>query len=105
MNKTNATQQAEQFLAAAKAAGFRVSVEPNMVRITKSFASGDNAAFVDCDMSYGSVLSLAPLKGGSVWGTDGGSVGGYSALTRGQFVMSKSGTAKRFTAALAKLVS
>jgi hypothetical protein len=39
-----------------------------------------------------SVLDLAPLKGGSVWGTDGGSIGGAVALQNGQFVMNKSGS-------------
>lgn len=97
-------KQAQDFLAAAKAAGFSVTVTPSVVKIHKTIPVGDKAAFVDADMAAPSILSLAPLKGGSIWGTDGGSVGGHAALTSGKFVMNKSGSGSNFTKALAKLI-
>ncbi len=71
--------------------------------VEKSFTPGDVQAFVTCDMDAPFLLALAPLRGGSVWGTDGGSVGGYSAVKHGQYVLNKAGQGARFVAALAKL--
>ena len=95
--------QAAKMIATAKEHGFNiVVVSPSVVRITKSFIPGERHAFAHCDMMAGSILDLAPLKGGSVWGTDGGSIGGSIALKTGSFVMNKSGTGKRFTSELKK---
>lgn len=69
-----------------------VATSDTVIRITRKFEVGDNQTFCECDMMASSVLDLAPLKGGSVWGTDGGSIGGAVALQNGQFVMSKSGS-------------
>lgn len=95
---------ARNFLDAAKAAGFTVFVTRGIVRIRATFKPNDKDAFTKLDMSYGSVLALAPLKGGSVWGTDGGGVGGAAALWEGVFTMNKSGTGARFLASLNKLI-
>ena len=101
MNKTQ--EQVARFISECKLEGFSWSVVcGSVVRITKIFTPGDKDTFAACDMLAGSVLAFAPLKGGSVWGTDGGSVGGHVALTRGEFVMSKSGDGKLFIAALRK---
>jgi hypothetical protein len=98
---SKAKEQAQKFVEQALAHGFRVVVaNDNVVRIVRSFNPGDKEAFTHCDMVAGSVLDLAPLRGGSVWGTDGGSVGGMSALNSGMFVMNKSGEAKSFMKAL-----
>lgn len=69
-----------------------VATSDTIIRITRKFEVGDRQAFCECDMMASSVLDLAPLKGGSVWGTDGGSIGGAVALQNGQFVMNKSGS-------------
>lgn len=99
---TKTQQQVQEFVVACKEHGFSWETRGSIVTISRKFAIGDKDAFVDCDMFAGSVLSLAPLKGGSVWGTDGGSVGGLHALNSGLFRMNKSGNGKRFIAALAK---
>ena len=101
--KTNTTAgQVGKFLSAAREHGFKVEIaSENVVRITKPFTPGDRDAFVGCDMFGESVLAIAPLKGGSVWGTDGGSIGGMSAITHGRYTLNKSGTAKRFMRLLA----
>lgn len=99
--QTKAAKQASEFLAVAHKYGFRVEVLGNtLVRITREITPGSLEEFVECDMMYGEVLALAPLKGGSVWGTDGGSVGGQAAVRSGKFVMNKSGSAYRFMTAL-----
>lgn len=102
---TEVGRQVDAFLTAARDHGFMVSIaSENVVRITKTFAVGDNDAFTACDMFGGSVLALVPLRGGSVWGTDGGSVGGMSALKHGRYTLNKSGTAKRFMSVLAQVI-
>lgn len=102
--KVNAQEQATKFIASCKEHGFDfIIASDSVIRITKEFTPGDKEAFTTCDMFAGSVLALAPLKGGSIWGTDGGSIGGMSALNSGKFVMNKSGeSGKRFIAALRK---
>jgi len=102
MNKTQ--EQVARFISECKLEGFSWSVVcGSVVRITKTFTPGDKDAFTACDMMASSVLAFAPLKGGSVWGTDGGSVGGHAGLTNGEFVLNKSGDGKRFISALKKL--
>ena len=95
--------QVDAFVSACKSAGFAWSVRDSIVTIEALFTPEDREAFVRLDGTYGSVLALAPLKGGSVWGTDGGSVGGMVACRTGRFTMNKSGNGKRFLAALAKV--
>ena len=98
---TKSQQQAKDFIMAAQVSGFSVVVvNPNVVRIIKDITPGDKSAFAECDMNYSSVLALAPLKGGSSWGSDGASIGGVVALQNGRFHMNKSGDGVRFMNAL-----
>lgn len=97
--------QAQKFVDACKAAGFvPVIASDSVVRVVKRFAAGDTDAFVTCDMQGPGLLGLVPLRGGSVWGTDGGGMGGHAAINQGQYTLNKSGTGKRFIAALRSLV-
>lgn len=102
-SKKSPAEQAQAFVAACREHGFTWSASASVVRISKEFTPGDGYAFADCDMVAGDILALAPLKGGSVWGTDGGSVGGHVGLTHGRYELKKSGTGARFLAALNKL--
>jgi hypothetical protein len=96
-NEMKASEQVKQFLAACKEYGFSwETCGNNVLRIRKKFTPNDKEAFTFCDMFGPSCLALVPLKGGSVWGTDGGSVGGYSGLRSGEYILNKSGTAARF---------
>lgn len=105
-NKPNATKQAEEFLAVARKYGFKVQIAgDSVVRIVRHITVGSLDEFCEADSMYNDVLAYAPLKNGSVWGTDGGSVGGQAAVNSGVFVMNKSGNGSRFMKALAKLVS
>lgn len=92
---------AAEFVAAARKAGWIVTVKESIVTISKHFAANDRAAFVACDSEYYGILTMVPARGGSIWGTDGGSVGGYSAMLHGFFTMHQSGVGKRVAAAIA----
>lgn len=92
---------AADFVAAARKAGYTVRIDGTIVSITKHFAANDRAAFVECDSEYYGILSMVPARGGSMWGTDGGGVGGYSAMLHGCFTMKQSGVGARIAAAIA----
>ena len=94
-----------RFIDAANEAGFLIAVvNTSVVRISKRFALGDKDAYTKCDMTAFGVLELAPLKGGSVWGTDGGSIGGQVGLQNGHYTLNKSGNGVRFMNELKKLL-
>ncbi len=103
MRKGKAAVAAAKFADACKAAGWRWSVRGNVVSVAKHFSPGDNAAYVAADGEYYGLLSLVSARGGSMWGSDGSGVGGYSALLHGHFVENVSGVSKGFAAALASL--
>jgi hypothetical protein len=103
--KPTPAMQAAQFVSRCSELGWKIeSVSDSVVTITKRFRAGDRDALVECDMEYYSILSLAALRGGSIWGTDCGGVGAISALNNGVFRMNKSGTGKRFTEAVRKAI-
>lgn len=103
MAKQNKTQaQVKVVLDTAQKNGFTISFSDHVFTITKNINPDDSAAFADCETGAYEVLSAVPLRGGSVWGTDGASVGGYVAMKSGFFQMNKSGEGKRFMAELQK---
>jgi hypothetical protein len=95
--KTLAT--ARKFVAAARSAGWRISSRENVVTITKGFTAQSREGFVQLDGEYYGILSILPWKG-SMWGTDGSGVGGYSAMLHGVFTMNVSGVADRMIDAI-----
>lgn len=102
---TKAKEQAITFVSSARKYGWNVErASGNIVTITKRFTPGNMEELTDCDMEYFSILCDAPLKGGSVWGTDCGGIGAMAALRDGNFRMNKSGSGKRFLAEVEKLL-
>jgi len=98
---TKARKTAITFLAAARAEGFAVTVKtPTVVCVSRLFRAGDKDVFTDCDMAAPGVLGILGARGGSMWGTDGGSMGGAVALQTGEFRLNVSGVPKRVTEAL-----
>jgi hypothetical protein len=73
--------------------------------IRKDFAPGDRAAYAACDSEAYGILARIPSRGGSVWGTDGGSVGGHVGMTGGYYQLNKSGVGARVAAAVAKILA
>ena len=102
---SNATDIAKSIIKAAADNGFTLEVRGSILTVHSHFKGGDvEEWFRNCDMSYYSVLGLLKRsEPGSDWGTDGGSIGGMSALSSGHFMMNRSGGSKRILAALTKL--
>lgn len=104
--KTSRTQQAQDFIARCADLNWRIQeITDSVVTITKRFTPCDREQFTTCDMEYYDILDMVPFRGGSVWGTDGGGIGGMSAMANGFFKMNKSGSGgKKFAAEVRKLL-
>ena len=98
--KTSTKTAAANFATAARDAGWKISSRENVVTITKHFTPTSRDEFVTLDGEYYGILSLVKARGGSMWGTDGSGVGGYSAMLHGCFTMNISGVSQAFIAAL-----
>ncbi len=104
-NQTNSNMSdVQEFIKKATEAGFSIVAGDSIVSITKQFTPGDTKAFAECDGQYYWILRLVPVvkSRSSVWGTDGGSVGGWAALESGRFTLNISGVQKKFLAELEK---
>ncbi len=92
--------EAIEFAQKCKAAGITIErAEGSILTLSKAFTAHDNAGFAAAETDV-SILYEAPGKGGSVWGTDGASIGGMVALRTGIMRLNKSGVQKRWLAAL-----
>jgi len=101
--KVSAKAQAEKFAAACRADGFFWTTWDSIVTIQKTFPKGSATEYTAADSIAGYLLSLAPLRGGSVWGTTSDGVGGYAGLNGGYYRLNKSGAGARFLTELAKI--
>jgi len=100
MNKSRVL--AEALVDKAHLYGWNVAVRRNTIlEITKRISGLDE--FTTADMEYGSILDSVPSGCGSTWGTDGGGIGGMTALNTGLFVMKKSGVRKLILKELIKM--
>jgi hypothetical protein len=91
------------FIASAKRYGF--SIESNggeVVTIRRRFAPNDVEAYRECDMIGPGLFDYLKPRGGSCWGTDGGSIGGAIGLRDGYYKLNQSGVPKRYVAELLK---
>ena len=70
----------------------------NILTLTKRIPIGDSLAFADAETDCSIIYDLPGC--GSVWGTDGGSIGGMSALQTGRFRLNRSGVQKRILKAI-----
>lgn len=96
--------EVQTFISKAKEAGFDIVCGDSIVSITKEFTPGDAKAFAQCDSQYYWILRLVPVvkSNSSIWGTDGGGVGGWVAIQNGKFIMNISGVKKSFIKELQK---
>ena len=104
MKKTS-LQIAKEIKQKADDLGWQLAVRNgSILTITKKLARCNMEEFTKADMEYYSILGKLPTTSpGSMWGTDGGGVGGMSALNSGMFTMNKSGGSKRILNALSKM--
>lgn len=95
-----------QFVSRVKELGWTVSRSADChIEITKQIKIRDFDDLTKADGEYGELVDMIPLTGGSVWGTECGSVGGYIAFETGRFSINKTGFGgKRFTQAVERLL-
>jgi hypothetical protein len=103
------TQQTEKPKPADIAKRFVQSCRSNQVEIeirgseiltlSKRIIAGDGNSFADAETDCSIIYNL-PGGCGSVWGTDGGSIGGMVAMQTGQFKLNRSGIQKRILKAI-----
>lgn len=87
-----------------KRLGWTYEVRGSIFTIKKAIQRCDNNSFCMADSEYYGILGLLPsTSAGSVWGTDGGGIGGVAAMNTGVFTMNKSGGSVRVLNALKKL--
>jgi hypothetical protein len=96
---------AQEFVDACRNNDWKIDLNCGIVQIRKQFAPGDSSAYAECDGQAFHLLAMVPLRGGSVWGTDGGSVGGAVGLRNGFYELKKSGSGSRFIKAVAKILA
>lgn len=103
MQTIKAQFNAADWKARMNAAGYQIRASGCVVTLIKHIGPGNREGFVECDMlTAGYLYELPKTSPGSVWGTDGGSVGGMVAIRSGVFELNRSGISKRVVAALAK---
>jgi len=101
MNTTKKTplQIASDFVAHCRKNEIIIERCENILTLTKRIPIGDGLAFADAESDCSIIYSL-PGGCGSVWGTDGGSIGGMTALNTGRFRLNRSGVQKRILKAI-----
>lgn len=100
---TAAAEIARTFVAQAREYGFSIRLRGSIVTIAAQFTPGDGRAYAGFDMGSGCLYGLP--KTGSIWGTDGASIGGAIGCDRGEFEMHASGVRARVIAAIAKAIA
>ena len=100
-------KNAKEFLDGANKAGWNVRISSGVVKISQNFQVGSKHEFVGLDMTYRGVLEEVPVvkANSSIWGTDGGGIGGMVAIQNGLFVANISGVKKAFLKALANALN
>jgi hypothetical protein len=102
---SKAQETARKILDTARKLGWNVEVRRGNTILTISKRISGNDEFVTADMEYYTILGELPTtSAGSIWGTDGGGIGGMIALNTGVFTMHRSGGSKRVLTALAKII-
>jgi hypothetical protein len=100
--KKSPAEIASRFVSHCKACNITIERASHILTLTKQIPIGDNKAFADAEMDCSIIYDL-PGGCGSVWGTDGGSIGGMTALNTGRFRLNRSGVQKRILKAIANL--
>lgn len=83
--------------------GFSVTVRGASLVVNKRFTPNDKDAYTRAESEANDILDMVPMTSpGSIWGTDGASIGGHVGLTNGYMTLNKSGCSKRVLNAIAK---
>lgn len=84
------------FAAKCKERGITIDVHGGILRLSQRFQAGSNEAFTNAETDVSIIYEAPQTEPGSTWGTDGGSVGGASAMSTGLFYLNRSGVSKRW---------
>jgi hypothetical protein len=110
MAATKVQEGVAEFAALVAETGFTVTIRKAggseyLVTVQTTFTPDDVAAYCTAESDAAQLLAYAPmLYPGSVWGTDGATVGGHAGLTGGYMRLNKSGVGARWAKAAAKAV-
>jgi hypothetical protein len=99
ITKKSPSEVAVHFVAHCRKNGITIERCENILTLTKRIPIGDGLAFADAESDCSIIYDL-PGGCGSVWGTDGASIGGMSALNTGRFRLNRSGVQKRILKAI-----
>ena len=80
----------------------RIEASSGLLTLSKGFQAGSSRGFTDAESDVGVIYYAPQTQAGSTWGTDGGSIGGHSAMLNGMMRLNRSGVSKRWLAKLAK---
>lgn len=93
-----------RFVSACRKAGFSYSVRGGVISLARQIECGNVSAFEDVEQAaYEALYHVPTSRTGTVWGSDGCSIGGQIAIDTGRFEMNKSGVSKRFLQKLGKV--
>jgi len=105
MTTPTATQTAQEVIAMAKAGGATLS-QPGEGVLCVSIKINGVEEFGQAESLANSILhSINQTQPGSVWGTDGASIGGMVAIQTGNFRLCRSGLSLRVLSAITKELS
>lgn len=95
---------AKEFVQKCQEFGFTFKVSGSVIKLFKTIPAQSPSDFSQSESQASTLLALIPqTKAGSVWGTDGGSLGGHAAMETGDFRMNMSGCSSRVLNAIDKL--
>jgi len=96
---------ATHFVAHCKKNDIQITRCDRILTLEKRLTGSDrNRDFSDAESDCSIIYDLpSSADGGSVWGTDGGSIGGMVAMQTGLFKLNRSGVSKRVLLAIKKI--
>ena len=99
------TIKANEIKSYADAHGVQLEVRGSILTASKQFEAGSNQGFTEAESVVSSVIYMLPTtSAGSVWGSDGASVGGFIGLQNGSMKLNVSGGSKLVLNALKKVI-
>lgn len=95
---------AQEFLALCKKNGITIErITGTVLTLYKSFTPGNCLEYSNAENSVSILYYVPCTSAGSIWGTDGATIGGAVGLAGGYMRLNRSGVSKRFLKELEKL--
>ncbi len=96
------TMTPDDFVRSALQQGVTIEIRGTLLTMSRRF-DGTAQGFVAAETAVGLIYEAPQSRSGSTWGTDGGSIGGLSAVRSGCMVLHRSGVNRRWLAAVDRL--